>query len=548
MSAILGLMEKRSKVVRKGPCPACQEVGHDRSGDNLVYYDDGFAYCYACKYHLTSINPHDTLSYNSILSNYYNDNNKGITNNMTTEYLPWRGVTVNTMKKYGVKTRVLPDGKPYQIVYPYQTFSKTRLLDSKEFKSEGLAIEAQLFGQDKFSSGCAQSVTLTEGELDCLSVFQMLGSKWPAVSVRSSGSAVADCTRSFEWLNSFDRIYIAFDNDDAGQKAAKEVARLFDVNKVFHVKLSKHKDANDYLRASDDREFTQVWWNSRPYAPKGIINMYDDISAILDKADTASAATYPFTVLNDLTYGIRLGEVVLFTAQEKVGKTEVLRAIEYHLLMTTDHNIGIIHLEEQEKRSVLGLIGYHLNVPAHLPDTPLSKDDAFKAFKDITRKDGRLSLYSHFGTDDCDSIIDIIRHLAAVRNCKFIFLDHISMLVSGLEGDDERRKLDYIATKLAMLTRELGFTLFLISHVNDEGKTRGSRYISKIADLIVSLKRDIEAEKVEDRNKTYLSVRGNRYAGSSGPAGVLWFDPTTFKLEEMNAANNNEEWTRAAGF
>ena len=106
------------------------------------------------------------------------------------------------------------------------------------------------------------------------------------------------------------------------------------------------------------------------------------------------------------------------------------------------------------------------------------------------------------------------------------------MLVTGYEGDDERRKLDYISTRLAMLTRELDFTLFLVSHVNDEGKTRGSRNISKVADLLVALDRDIENDDPEIRNRTKVTVKGNRFASTSGPAGSLKFDPKTYQIKE----------------
>jgi KaiC/GvpD/RAD55 family RecA-like ATPase len=110
-------------------------------------------------------------------------------------------------------------------------------------------------------------------------------------------------------------------------------------------------------------------------------------------------------------------------------------------------------------------------------------------------------------------------------------------LVTGFEGDDERKKLDYLSTRLAMLTRELDFTLFMVSHVNDDGKTRGSRNISKVADLIISLDRNIEAESFEERNKTRLTIRGNRYAGLSGPAGCLVFDPKSFTLSELKVTD-----------
>ena len=35
-------------VSHKEQCPKCAAKGNDNSGDNLVVYDDGSAYCFAC--------------------------------------------------------------------------------------------------------------------------------------------------------------------------------------------------------------------------------------------------------------------------------------------------------------------------------------------------------------------------------------------------------------------------------------------------------------------------------------------------------------------
>jgi hypothetical protein len=212
--------------------------------------------------------------------------------------------------------------------------------------------------------------------------------------------------------------------------------------------------------------------------------------------------------------------------------TEIIRAIEYHLLKTTDHKIGIIHLEEEERRTLCGLVGYHVKKPVHLPDSGFSNEDILKSYKELTKEEDRVHVYGHFGSDDPDIILDIIRHLVVVSGCKFVFLDHITMLVTGFEDEDERKKLDYISTKLAMMTRELNFTLFLISHVNDDGKTRGSRNIAKVADLIVALDRDIEHADPEIRNTTNITVKGNRFSGRSGPACPLFFSTESYTLSE----------------
>jgi twinkle protein len=106
------------------------------------------------------------------------------------------------------------------------------------------------------------------------------------------------------------------------------------------------------------------------------------------------------------------------------------------------------------------------------------------------------------------------------------------MIVTGLNDDDERKTLDYLSTKLATMVHDLDFTLFCISHVNDDGKTRGSRNISKVANLRIDLSRDLVADLEEDRNKTFVTVSKNRYVGKTGPAGVLAFDVDEFMLKE----------------
>jgi twinkle protein len=292
------------------------------------------------------------------------------------------------------------------------------------------------------------------------------------------------------------------------------------------------KDANDYLTKGKQEEFVKCWWNSKGFKPKGIINSNDEVFKVLSQEGTGAIATFPFPTLNEMTGGIRSGDVLLFTALEKVGKTSIMRAIEHHLIKTTDYNIAIIHLEEKEKKSIEGLISYELGVPVQREDSNVSLEEKVEAYKKLVKVDNRVHYYTHFGSDDPDVILDVLRYLVNVCHCKFVFLDHITMIVTGSEEDDQTRKLDYLSTRFAMLVKELDFTLFLVSHVNDHGQTRGSRNISKTASLIVHMDRDIEAENYDKRNTTKLIVRGNRDFHESGPAGYLWFDAKDYTVKE----------------
>lgn len=519
---------RSSKAVSKEQCPECAKHGRDRSQDNLVVYDDGHKYCYACSTYIpgdTSLEDLSTFTY---------------------EFLPWRGITAATFRHYGAKTKINAEGEPIEIGYPERNGSlHIRTLKEKGFYHKG-DYKPGCFGMDKFVPGVHKHIIITEGYEDALSFYQALRGV-PVVSVHSSGSAVVDCSHDRSALNAYDRIYLAFDADEPGSDAAAAVAKLFDYSKVYHIRLpggKAGKDANDVLQKAGPDALLNLYNNAKKFAPQNIESELRVFKNILHEAPK-HGVSYGIPTLDYMTYGIRTGETVLLTAQEGVGKTEVMHKIEYTILKEhPDAAVAAIFLEEPKKRHLQALAGIHLQRPVHLPDCGVDDTAVYDAVQDLVRVDDRLHIYSHFGSDDPDHILDTIRFLVSGRGCKYVFLDHITMVVSGLGGDNERRALDYLSTRLEMLVKELDFALILVSHVNDNGDTRGSRNIAKTVDIRVDLTRDITASDPIVRRTTNLMVRKNRFCGRTGPAGQLLFDPSTYTLNEdmgydIKAANDN---------
>ncbi len=393
-------------------------------------------------------------------------------------------------------------------------------------------------------AGSHRYITITEGYEDALSLQMVLRS--PVVSVHSASSAVADCSADRSYLNSFERIYLAFDGDEPGRAAAASVAKLFDYSKLYEVKFpgGKRKDANDFVHAGDQVGLLNLWNNAKKFLPQHIESELRVFKNILFEAPV-KGVSYGIPTLDYMTYGIRPGESVLLTAQEGVGKTEVMHKIMYSILKELpDAAVAGIFLEEPKKRLLQALAGIHLRRPVHLPDCGTSDAETFDAVQDLVKEDDRLHMYSHFGSDDPEHILDTIRFLVSARGCRYVFLDHITMVVSGLGGDNERRALDYLSTRLEMLVKELEFALIVVSHVNDDGLTRGSRNISKIADIRIDLTRDIKSSDPIIRRTTHLMISKNRFCGRTGPAGQLLFDPATYTLNEdlgygITPANDN---------
>jgi twinkle protein len=449
------------------------------------------------------------------------------------EFIEHRGISYQTMKKYSVKA--VPD--LVAIKFPYtQTAAKIRY-DDKQFTSVGEMSNADnppLFGQEIFPAGSAKSITVSEGEYDALAVFEMFGRSYPSVSVRSSSSALHDCTANFEYLNSFERVYLAFDNDEPGQKALKAVASLFDPQKVYHVKMSTHSDPNAYLEANQSKEFVNLWYNATRFLPEGISSGLNEFKKIILDNKPSWGIELPFPTLHKLCYGLHKGKILLFTALEGRGKTEILRAIEYHLLKhTKDTTIGCIHLEESKARLLEGLVGYDMQKPLHLPDTEVERYDIANGISSILgNRNDRLHLYSHYDTESPTIILDKIRYLVSGLGCEYVFLDHITACVTGLSDDKQRENLDYLSTKLGHMVEDLDFGLVLVSHVNDQGLTRGSRMPTKVANFHVHMERDLLHPDEKVKNTTFLTLKKNRFASHTGDCGQLIFNPATFMLHE----------------
>lgn len=436
---------------------------------------------------------------------------------------------------YGVETKYV-NGLPVSEAYPYanealqvRDLTKDKSAGENVFRSLGPIADAGLFGRDRFDRGSKEAIILTEGAKDALSAYWMMQEKFAACSVQSAGSAKRDCTKDYDFINSFDKIYICMDNDKAGREAVAKLQGLFDFKKVYHVKLDRYKDANEYLKAGEAFDFAKAVKASKRFAPDNIISAFSDISRALDASKEDKLGDYPFEELNERLYGAHAGEVIVVKALEGVGKTEFFRVWEHFLVKNTKHPIGIIHLEEDNATTVKAIAGYELEVPAVLPDCGLSKEDILSGYKRAVRDDeGRLHIHSSFDVEDEEAFLGNIRFLVSAAGCRFIFLDHITWLATGLADEDERKKLDRISQKLKLLAKELRFCLVEISHVNDDGKTRGSRNISKVANTVINLERDV----VTGSNLIKFVIEKARLGGRTGPAGRAMMNREKGILEE----------------
>jgi twinkle protein len=470
--------------------------------------------------------------------------------------LPRRGLSEEAVRKYGIDVNL---NKEVDVAHRYPYFIEGRHVANKVRKRSEKAFyweaadksdinDAELFGQHLFPPGSAKSITVVEGELDAPSAWELLGSRYPVVSVKAAGQAVADCKRNYKYLDSFDEIVVCFDADEAktrpdgttffpGQDAAKKVAELFAPGKCRVLILQNGKDPNEYRQNKiDAKVFVNEWWRAAKFMPDGLVMGPDMLDKILNRPSHFQTP-YPFEGINKLTYGIRLSELVVVNAPTGVGKTSILKEIEYAVLTNPEviekgYGVGFLHLEELDTDLALGLMSIHANKRYNLPDTEKSDDELRRVYEQIINTN-RVVIYDHFGSNEIDAIISKVRHMAAL-GCKYIVLDHLSIVVSDQNGD-ERKQLDEITTKLKTFCMEANVALIAVIHQNRNGQIRGTAGVEQLANIILRLERDLISSDPWRRNITKVWVEKNRFCGRTGPASWLFFDDITGRMTELDA-------------
>jgi len=522
-----------------------QECNDCGSSDALCTNDDGWTHCFACEVRKPPESDDWERDNSEVLMNATAHDSKPLIDFVIATYktLIERGISSETAKSYKCLSR---DGSYF---FGY-TDSKGNVIaekirsHDKKFFVQGNWKEANLYGQSLFSKK-GKFVTIVEGEFDAMAAYQMLGSKYPVVSIRNgAASAIKDVQKQYEWLDSFDNVVICFDADEPGQKAASQVAELFGTKAKIFKHLDGMKDACEYLQNKKMKEFSDKWWASEQHVPDGIIvgsQLYDDVMKPLAPSDCA----YPFKGVNDLTYGIRKGELVTITAGSGLGKSQFVREIVWHVLNKTTDNMGLMFLEESVRKTGLSLMSLAANVPIHLPDANVTEEEKIDAFNKTLGTE-RIYLFDHFGSTSVDNIINRVRYLAKGLGCSYIFLDHISIVVSAQASGDERKAIDEIMTKLRMLVQETGIALIVVSHLkrpdskgHEEGaatslaQLRGSGSIAQLSDMVIGLERNGQADDIAERNTTRVRVLKNRFSGTTGPAGRLLYSHDTGRMNEV---------------
>ena len=525
-------------------CPQCSKSGEGRS---LSVYDDG-EYCNECGYtsnNTSHSSPAPTTFFSSMIpvGEYREIPKRYLSREACKKYrysVSEEGGKVCRVASFYVKGGVVAQKLKFA-PEPGEVKSRYKWLGNK-------SLVKPLFGMDLFEPNPKLSITVTEGEDDCVCLAGLDDCRWPVVSLLNGAGPQTkkEIAAAKEYLTQFRKIILMFDGDEAGRKAAEECAQLLGP-KAHIAQMPDGEDVCSIVQknpSSASRILNDLAIRAVAYRPKDIVKITDYTEQELYEQEE-KGIDLPFPKLNHLLRGLKASRLYLFCAGSGLGKSTVVKELAYDLMFNQKKNVGIVFLEQDDREAMKDFIAMHNSV----------EGEEFCENKNIITKEKRKEaeqvladravFFKCFGSLDTDKLVSKIEYMMEGCDCEFVFLDHISMAVSGqTSGEGERKDIDVLMTRLRTLVQKTGKSILAVSHLkrpsgdsksyNEGAKVhlsalRGSASLEQISDFVIALERD-QFHEVES-DILSLKVLKSRRGGSIGYADELQYDHKTGRLQ-----------------
>ena len=529
------------------PCPC-------GSSDARTLYDDGSSFCFSCSKATKAGSEGVSVFTPTTTSSYSRETVEDIHGYPGDRGFQDRRIKKEVVAFYKCKVSYGGNGEIDTHYYPYDSGAayKVRRLP-KEFSWVGKS--KALFGQELFPAG-GRKLIICEGELDCLSVAQASYTRYqrfyPVVAL-SSSAMDASLLEAREWIRSFDEVILFLDQDEAGLKCQSKAISIIGVDKV-RLPVLTVKDPSDCLVQLGHEALMQAVFNAGKYIPSGIISRDAIWAAIVDDKDKIA---HPYAKcldgLNSKLLGKRFGEITLFVSGTGSGKSTLMKEEIINIIETSTDRVGIVSLEELPKKTARKLASMALNVnesvkKLHIDELQVGFDRLFG--------DDRIVLVDHQGAVDDLGLISKLEYLA-LSGCKYIFVDHITILVSEGAGSlTGNEAIDKVMNDLLRVVTQFDVWIGLVSHLRktpngsksfEAGSMpslddiKGSGSIKQISADVVGFARDSTAEDDTVRMIMNIAVLKARETGSTGYVMPCQYDYPTGRYRLVDNYTKPEE-------
>lgn len=302
---------------------------------------------------------------------------------------------------------------------------------------------------------------ISEGEIDgmtwrsrnlpdlcCTSV--PFGAKWEGKDGRDPNDEWIE--NDWEFLHSFERIYLSFDMDEAGQKAAASIIKRMGREICYVIKLPL-KDSNDTLRAGRGAELDKAFVEARTMDPAALKNASVFADQVLERMystnpDERRGIKLPF---GNYPFHLRWNEWSVITGINGSGKTQCLNFLLLHLWKLgfpsciASLEVPVVQTLEFQLRQTLG---------AKNPERP-------RAEAGLKWLAGGLWFYDHVGRASAEDILATFRYAYRRHGVRFFVID--SWMKLGIDPEDLKAQGE-ICTALSDFVKDHDVHVFVVAH------------------------------------------------------------------------------------
>lgn len=408
-----------------------------------------------------------------------------------------------------------------------------------------------------------RTVAICEGEIDALSLHAY---GVPAMSVPYGGGDKGKqrwIESEFDRMARFERIYLALDMDDEGEKAAREIANRLGLHRCFRVTLPR-KDANDCLvDGVTPAEIHAAFAAAKLYdidelrLPSAYID--DVVELFYPTEGKPPGYAMPYARLAD-KLRFRAAEVTIWTGESGSGKTQILTdcAVDW---VQQGSRICVSSLEMVPKQTLKRIARQVVGV-----EQPVREriGEALRWLDGSPTRTGGLVLYTLTGKQKIDKLLETFNYARSRYGCDQFVIDSLMRLGISSEAYDEQEAVIFNIVDWA-IANEVHVHLVAHSRKGDKDRRapgtediKGAMEIGANAFNVISIWRNRKLEsriaKLQEPSEraaawkeepgVVLNVAKQRNGDFEGKVG-LWFDLKSYRYR---SAHDADSWKRTYPF
>lgn len=393
----------------------------------------------------------------------------------------------------------------------------------------------------------SQPLLIVEGEGDCMSAIE--AGYYNTVSVPLGCQNTHWIEECWSWLEQFENIIVAFDNDQAGTAARKDVIYRLGTWRTKYIDYPKEwvkddkrvptKDMNDVLQKFGSGYVLTMITNAKDIPVKSVVNFSDIDDLDISEMNGVQVGIEP---LDKALIKLFYGTLTIITGRPGSGKTSL---IDQAIANSIDdgHPVFLFSKEMPERMSANWfnyiLAGRRNLVKKQSPDG----EDYYVVSYDAKAKikkyyDSKLYIYRDSEPNDVDSVMHSMEECVRKYGVKLLVIDNLMMLDLSCSEEEKNTAQTNLVNTLIKFASKFNVAVVLIAHPRKTNDMQsdinmydiaGSSNIINLAMRSIGLRRVSKREKEDPKNEfakynVILTIMKDRLLGKADIQMGMYYD------------------------